>query len=75
VVKRHKGRRTITRKQTLILGKGSFSVAAGKDTTVTLRLTPIGRQRLKHVKRHPLRAKLVLSVAGARSFTEQAVVS
>ncbi len=61
-VKRHKGGRTVSHKQTLVLAKGTFSIAAGQSSPVVLHLTAAGRKQLAHVKRHPLRAKLTLSL-------------
>jgi hypothetical protein len=62
VVKHRKGKKTVSRKQTLVLAKGSYSLAAGKGGTVVLRLTAAGKQRLAHVKHHPLAVRLSVSV-------------
>lgn len=75
IVKRHRGGKTISRRQTLVLAKGSFSLASGQAGPVRLRLTALGRKRLAHAKRHPLKLKLTLSVAGGGVTTKTVVVS
>ncbi len=65
--KRHKGAKTITRQETLVLAEGTFSLTRGKGTAVVLRLTSAGRQRLAHAKRHPVMASLVLLVHGVKT--------
>jgi hypothetical protein len=67
LVRSRRGRRTVSRRQTLVLAKGSFSLKAGQTASVALRLTALGRQRLAHAQRHPLAAHLALSVKGARA--------
>jgi hypothetical protein len=75
VVKHRKGKRTVSRKETLVLAKGSYSLAVGKSETVVLRLTAMGRTRLAHVKHHPLAAKLSVSVKGGKTTFETVRVS
>ncbi len=65
--KRHKGAKTVTRRETLVLAEGTFSLTRGKGATVGLRLTAAGRQRLARAKRHPVTASLVLFVQGAKT--------
>jgi Carboxypeptidase regulatory-like domain len=74
VVKRRKGGRTVAHKETLVLAKGLYSVAAGDSSAVVLHLTATGRQRLAHVKRHPLRAKLTLSVTGGAPASQSVLI-
>lgn len=51
------------RKQTFILAKGSFSLAAGKTGTIVLHLTKSGKALLGSAsKHHPFHAQLSLSV-------------
>ena len=73
--KRHKGKAAATRKKTLVLATGSFSLAAGRDGSVSLRLTAAGRKKLAHARRHPIVAKLAMSVKGGRTMTESVLVS
>jgi Carboxypeptidase regulatory-like domain len=68
---RHRsGRHTVSRRETLVLARGSFHLIAGKSATVALRLTPAGRARLAHAKRHPLNGDLVLSLQGGGTSTK-----
>jgi Carboxypeptidase regulatory-like domain len=71
---RHKGR-LVTRKTTLILAKGSFSLAAGQTGVVVLHLTTTGRTRLAHAKHHPVTAQLSLSLKGAKATVKRVRVS
>ena len=75
VVKHRKGKKTVSRKETLVLAKGSYSLAAGKSGTLVLRLTAAGKTRLAHVKRHPLTVKLSVSVKGGKTTLESVRVS
>ena len=74
VVKRHRGRKTISRRATLVLAKGSFSLAQGRSATVSLRLTSAGRKRLAHARRHPVVARLTVLVQGGRTTTKSVLV-
>jgi hypothetical protein len=67
VVKHRKGKKTISRKQTIVLATGSYTLATGKSGTVVLHLTTAGKQRLAHVKHHPLTVKLTVSVKGGKT--------
>jgi hypothetical protein len=75
VVKHRKGKKTTSRKQLLVLAKSPFSLAKGKSATITLPLTATGRKRLGHVKHHPLAAKLILTVRGAKTITKSVLIS
>jgi hypothetical protein len=68
--KRHGGKGALARKQTLVLATGSFSLTQGKSGSVLLRLTAAGRQKLAHARRHPIAAKLVLSVKGGKTMAK-----
>jgi hypothetical protein len=75
VVKHRKGKKTVLRKETLVLAKGPYSLAAGKSGTLVLRLTAVGKTRLAHVKHHPLAVKLTISAKGAKTILESVRVS
>ncbi len=76
LTRQRKGKKkTVTTRGTLVLAKGSFSLAAGRIETITLRLTATGRKLLAHAKRHPLSAKLVISLAGGATSSESVRVS
>jgi hypothetical protein len=56
------------REKTLVLATGSFSLAEGHSRIVVLRLTASGRRMLAHAgERHPIAARLVLSVKGGEA--------
>ena len=75
VVKRRKGRRTISRKETVVLAKGSYSMAAGTSTTIAVRLTSAGKSALAAAKHHRLSAKLSASVLGGATRSITVVLS
>jgi hypothetical protein len=56
------------KKQTLTLGAGSYSLAAGKAGTVTLRLSSAGKKQLAQARHHRLSPKLIASVVGGKQL-------
>lgn len=72
VAKRRKGR---SKKATVVLAKGSYSLAAGKSGTVMLRLTSEGRKHLAHARRHRMSAKLVIAVTGGKQIEKSVLLS
>lgn len=72
---RHEGRKTVSRRGTLVLARGFFSLAKGKSRAVALRLTVAGRQRLAHAKLHLLAANLILLVEGGKTIARSVMVS
>jgi hypothetical protein len=75
VVKHRKGKKTVSRKETLVLAKGSYSLAAGKSETLVLHLTAAGKARLAHVKHHPLTVKLSVSVERGTMVVKSVLLS
>jgi hypothetical protein len=76
VLGRHReGARVVLGPETLILAKGSFSLAVGKSASIALRLTPAGRKRLAHTERHPLAAEWLLSLASGEASATRVRVS
>lgn len=74
-VGRGHGKRAHERKQTLILAKGSFSLAAGKTGTIVLRLTKSGKALLASVsKHHPFHAQLSLSIVEGNKLARTALL-
>jgi hypothetical protein len=73
--KGHRGAKTVTRRETLVLAEGRFSLTRGKGATVVLRLTAAGRRRLARAKRHPVAANLILSVKGGKTITRAVMAS
>ena len=75
VVKQRKGNKTISKKQTLILAKGSYSLAAGHSATIALRLTSLGKSALAKAKQHRLAATAVASVTGGKTVKRSVALS
>jgi Carboxypeptidase regulatory-like domain len=75
LTKRHAGKLTISHRETVLLGKASFSLAQGKSGVVVLRLTAAGRNRLAHAKRHPVAAELSLAVVGVKATVKALLVT
>jgi hypothetical protein len=73
--RRREGARVVLGPETLILAKGSFSLAVGRSASIVLRLTPAGRKRLAHVERHPLAAECLLSLTSGKASAEPVRVS
>ena len=59
-----RGGRTIVKRETLILGKGAYTLAAGHSATIEVRLTAKVRHTLARVRRHRLAVTVAASVAG-----------
>ncbi len=70
-LKGHKGRKS--KPTTLVLAKGSYTLAAGKSGTATLRVSASGKRQVAHAKHHRLAAKLILTVSGGKKV-EKAVL-
>jgi hypothetical protein len=64
ITKHRKGKRTVKKKTTLVIGSGKYSLAAGKSGTLTLRLTKGGIKKLTAARR--LAPKLLVSVTGGK---------
>jgi hypothetical protein len=75
VTKHRKGNKTVSRKETVVLANGSFSLAAGHNGTFVIHLTKTGRSMLAHAKHHRLSAALVVSVGGGQSAKETVEIS
>jgi Carboxypeptidase regulatory-like domain len=75
LTKHREGRRTVSRKETAILGEGSFSLAAGHSGTFAIHLTKAGKSMLAHAKHHRLAAALTVSVSGGQSAKRSVEIS
>jgi Carboxypeptidase regulatory-like domain len=75
VVKHRKGRRTISKQQTVALAKGSYSLAAGSSATIAIRLTAAGKRALAQAKSHRLSVKAVVTVMGGPTVRSSLVLS
>jgi hypothetical protein len=66
--------RTVTRRVTLIVGSGSFSLAQGASGAATIHLTSQGARMLASAARHARAGKLKLALRGAKSSLRTVVV-
>jgi alpha-tubulin suppressor-like RCC1 family protein len=72
----HGGRKkTVSRKEALVLAKGSFSLVKGDNAVAVLRLTTAGKQRLAQAKHHPIAAALICSIQGGKTITKAVMAS
>lgn len=72
---KHGHRRTISRKVTVVLATGSFSLAPGQSATIDLSLTAQGKRALAAARRHRLSGKLLASVTGGTAVLKPVVLS
>jgi hypothetical protein len=74
-IERREGKRRVAHRETLILAKGSFSLAKGDNATAVLRLTTAGKRRLAQARHHPIAAVLICSVQGGKTITKAVMAS
>ncbi len=75
IVRHRKGKRTISRRKTLILGSGVFSLAPGQSGTFAIHLTRTGKARLARARHHRVFAVLVGIVSGGTTARQAVEVS
>lgn len=75
VVVHREGKRTTSRSETLIFGRGRFSLAATKRGVFLVRLTRTGKHMLVLARSHRLMAVLGASVAGAKTVKKTVQLS
>ena len=75
VLKTHKGKKTIVKKKTVVLGKVSYSLAVGHSATIGIRLTAAGKTALAKAKHHRLAVEAVASVTGGVAVKRAVVIS
>jgi carboxypeptidase family protein len=63
------------KKKTVVLGKGSYSLAAGKSATIVVRLSAAGKSALAKAKGHKLSGKAGVTVTGGVTVTKPVVLS
>lgn len=63
------------KKKTVVLGKGSYSLAAGKSATIVVRLAAAGKSALAKAKGHKLSGKAGVTVTGGVTVTKPVVLS
>jgi hypothetical protein len=67
-VRLHRGHRTIKRRRTIVLGRRSYSLAAGHGALVRVPLTGAAKSRLARARGHRLSATLVVTVRGGSTI-------
>ncbi|MGA9876073.1 MAG: hypothetical protein WBQ21_09710 [Solirubrobacteraceae bacterium] len=67
IVKQRKGKKTTSKKETVALGKGSYSLAAGHSATFGIHLTAAGKSALAKAQHQRLSAKVRVSVTGGKT--------
>ena len=70
-----KGKQASAKQRTVVLAKGSYSLAAGKSATIVVRLTAAGKSALAAAKKHVLSAKVLATVAGGTTVQKPVVLS
>jgi hypothetical protein len=70
-----KGKKATSKKQTVVLAKGSYSLAAGKSATILVRLTAAGKSALASAKGRKLSAEATVTVAGGVTAKDAVVLS
>jgi hypothetical protein len=74
-VKLRKGGRTITSKRTLVLGKSSYTLAAGHSATIVIHLSAATAKALAKAVHHQLAAELIASVSGGKEARKSIVLA
>jgi hypothetical protein len=67
-VRLHRGHRTIKRRRTIVLGRRSYSLAAGHGAVIRVRLTGAAKSRLARARGHRISATLVVTVRGGSTL-------
>jgi carboxypeptidase family protein len=75
VTKTRKGKKTIVKKKTIILGKAPYLLVAGHSATISIHLTVVGKTALAKAKHHELAAKVSVSVVGGTTLSESVSLS
>jgi hypothetical protein len=75
VIKHRNGKKTVAKKETLILARGTYSLAAGSSAKIMLHLTATARSALAKSKQHRLAAEVVASVAGGKTVKRSVTLS
>lgn len=74
VLHRRRGR-TIVKRETLVLGKGAYTLAAGRSATIAVHLTASVHSELARDRHHELSARVLVSVSGGKTVSETVLLS
>jgi hypothetical protein len=75
VVKHRHGKKTTSKKETVVLAEGSYSLAAGHSATIDIHLAAKGKSVLATAKHHELSVKISASVTGGKTVNESVTLS
>jgi hypothetical protein len=75
LVKHRRGKKTISKKETVVLATGSYSLSAGQSGTIVLHLTAKGRSALADAKHHQLSVDALAAVTGGVTAKKSIVLS
>ncbi len=75
VTKSRRAGKMVSHTATLVLARGSFSLADGSTDSVALRLTESGMKRLAHAGIHPIAARLTFDLQGRKPTTRPVLAS
>jgi hypothetical protein len=65
---------TTAKRKTVVLAKASYALVRGRTATISVRLPKAGRKALKHSRARAVRAKLVISLKGARTISKTVAI-
>jgi hypothetical protein len=75
VVKQRKGKKTTSKKESVVLGKGSYSLEAGHGTTIAIHLNAAGKSALAKAQHQRLSAKARVFVTGGKTLEATVALS
>jgi hypothetical protein len=75
VVKHRKGKKTTTKRSTVLLAKGSYSLAAGQKMTIVVHLTANAIRTLATANPHKRSATAVVTVTGGTTVKKSVLLS
>jgi hypothetical protein len=75
LIKTHKGKKTVSGEETIVLAKAPYSLAKGKTSTIKVTQTVAGMVAFADAKAHPRRERLVLSVRGGNTTNVSVLIS
>jgi hypothetical protein len=75
VLESHRGKHTKAKRETLVLAKGAYSLAAGADRSIAVRLTAAGKSALAAVPGRRLTVEEVVSVGGGKTVQRSVTLS
>jgi hypothetical protein len=75
VLESHRGKHTKAKRETLILAKGAYSLAAGAGRSIAVRLAAAGKSALAAVPDHRLTVEEVVTVGGGKTVARSVTLT